>query len=603
MKNRNRLSALWFRINGRFIEKIRSIQLRFRLLVTFLLMSFVPIMLLSLYSNNIYKSSMQSTLSKTLEQSSQLLENNLIMQLNEYSDYISMLSVSSALQDCLGKYRTPDTIVDPGVIIQQIHSLFKDVPSTTKQIKDVSIVNRFKKVVYSSGYSTIDQKAMTELLEKTDKSAPRDYMQFIHTYYGKDCVVICRKIYDLNLSSKHIGYIVLAIDASMVSENVLPSFSFGDRSNLLFSDSTGNIIASQDKKLTGKSVSGKFYFKDLLAMGQQADFSTQLSDSSEICTCIYNQKYNIYVIASVPLSSITEKPHRIESFVFALAIPLLLFSVFLTSILYSSIILPINRMLKVSGSNVEKNLNMRNDDLSVDELGVLARAIDDKTDRIEALVKKIEENSRQERALELEILQYQINPHFLFNTLNTFKWIAELNSVPMLRDGIGSLIDLLKNILVNKDDFIPLEEEITNVRNYCTIQNLRYVGQFEVDYFIDENTKSFPVPHFLLQPLVENAILHGNGGGDEIVKIAVISSFSNDGLHLSIRDNGIGFDPDQYKDKSNGHFTGIGLSNVDERLRLCYGDGCRLTVVSRIHSGTSCSICIPLTNGKGKKNV
>ena len=193
----------------------------------------------------------------------------------------------------------------------------------------------------------------------------------------------------------------------------------------------------------------------------------------------------------------------------------------------------------------------------------------------------------------MQTLQYQINPHFLFNTLNTLKWIATLNHVTPVSHGIDALSSLLQSTLIKKDELIPFDDELRNLKNYCDIQQLRYAGRFEMEYQIEDAAGYWTVPRFILQPLVENSILHGTADEDDFVTITVRATVSENLLTIHISDTGCGFDASAIKEKNSERFSGIGLSNVDERMRLHYGNEYGLTIESAPGTGTQCILRIP----------
>ena len=165
--------------------------------------------------------------------------------------------------------------------------------------------------------------------------------------------------------------------------------------------------------------------------------------------------------------------------------------------------------------------------------------------------------------------------------------------MPALSSGISSLSTILQHTLVQKDEFVTLETEINCLKDYCTIQSLRYAGKFDVKYYIADSVYPCLIPRFILQPLVENAILHGTND-DEPVNISVFAEEINDMLHVIIKDDGAGFDVDDIIDQTNGRFSGIGLSNVDTRLRLYYESQNGLSITSTPGHGTTCRIAIPV---------
>ena len=228
-----------------------------------------------------------------------------------------------------------------------------------------------------------------------------------------------------------------------------------------------------------------------------------------------------------------------------------------------------------------------------DELGQLAVGFNRMVEECELNLRRSVERQKELNDTRIRMMQSQLNPHFLFNTLNTLKWIATLNHVTPVSHGIDALSSLLQSTLIKKDELIPFDDELRNLKNYCDIQQLRYAGRFEMEYQIEDAAGYWTVPRFILQPLVENSILHGTADEDDFVTITVRATVSENLLTIHISDTGCGFDPRAIKEKNSERFSGIGLSNVDERMRLHYGNEYGLTIESAPGIGTQCILCIP----------
>lgn len=580
-------------------RKIRRIRLNPRLLVSFLIVSIVPSLCIGIYSYNIYTRSIHDKLSQAAHQTTQLLNNNLMLQLNEYSDYISTLSVANEIQGYLSSVTSPYQTADRAQV-RAISDLIERMPYLSKRILDVRIVDRYRNTVYSPGYNHFSSQALSVLMDATDLASPRDYLQYLRTYRGYDEVALCRKIYNADFTAEPIGYILVFIDETAVSQNILPVSTFGSGSNLLLMDSMGNAIFSMDQSLLGKPLTDEPFYASIASHADDRNFTTETDGAAGMAIYTYNAKYDVYTIATIPKTYITQGSVRIRFLIISVCILLASLSMLLSTLIYRSIVDPINCIIAACNVEKDQDLNLKINDTSPDELGFLARTIDNMTDEIMLLFQRLNYDDRRKRELELEMLQYQINPHFLFNTLNTLKWISTLNNVPVVSNGIDSLSCLLQSTLMKKDEFIPLQEEIANLKNYCNIQELRYVGRFEVEYLLHSDTLNCKVPRFILQPLVENSILHGTSDSDKLVHITVSSDVCDGMLTLTIRDNGTGFNVAAVRDKKDEHFTGIGLSNVDERLQLYYGRDSGLQLTSAEGVGTSCRIRIPLLAPKGE---
>mgnify|MGYP000338073346 CR=1 FL=1 len=303
--------------------------------------------------------------------------------------------------------------------------------------------------------------------------------------------------------------------------------------------------------------------------------------------------------------------YYIPSMIMAYSIVMIITVICLTKLLSNTLINPMVRLAHCS-RKIARN-DFSGNDVTVenkDEMGELVQAFNKMKHATEGHINTLKEkNEIAERlhkeelgriemekrldAARLELLKSQINPHFLFNTLNTLKWIATLNHVTPVSHGIDALSSLLQSTLIKKDELIPFDDELRNLKNYCDIQQLRYAGRFEMEYQIEDAAGYWTVPRFILQPLVENSILHGTADEDDFVTITVRATVSENLLTIHISDTGCGFDPSAIKEKNSERFSGIGLSNVDERMRLHYGNEYGLTIESAPGTGTQCILRIP----------
>jgi two-component system sensor histidine kinase YesM len=205
-------------------------------------------------------------------------------------------------------------------------------------------------------------------------------------------------------------------------------------------------------------------------------------------------------------------------------------------------------------------------------------------------------SERKKRDAELKALQAQISPHFLFNTLSTIRWAAINGHNKKAADMVLLLSNLLRQTIVKDDEYITLEEEFSNLRHYAELFQLRQSVEFTFEENLPDELKSYRVPKLLLQPLVENAIIHGfenlaNGG-----VIHVSGEIHSDGVSLRITDNGAGMDTNSLKNKAKAKdftFSGIGTANVDERIKLNFGKRYGLHIKSSPGCGTTAEILLP----------
>ncbi|WP_291652579.1 histidine kinase [Clostridium sp.] len=206
---------------------------------------------------------------------------------------------------------------------------------------------------------------------------------------------------------------------------------------------------------------------------------------------------------------------------------------------------------------------------------------------------------KEKRAAEIHALQMQINPHYIFNTLSSFKWLIWQGNNDKSLSALDSFINLLRNTISKTDEFITIEDEIENIKNYVFINNIRYGDRIKVEYFIMPDCNDYLVPKLILQPFIENSFFHGFPS-DEEGKIQVFIREQGENIKIEIYDNGVGIEEEtlekvkQKKETKNDHFSGIGVNNVDSRIKLIYGNEYGIEIKSKLNKGTTVTILLPI---------
>jgi ligand-binding sensor protein len=206
---------------------------------------------------------------------------------------------------------------------------------------------------------------------------------------------------------------------------------------------------------------------------------------------------------------------------------------------------------------------------------------------------------QQAKIMELKTIQAQINPHFLFNTLNAVARLAIVEDAPKTEELIYNLSDLLRYNLKNIEKFPKIRDDIDNINRYLFIQSLRYSDRISYKIDIDESIMEYRIPSMILQPIVENSIVHGLETKKEGGKVEVSGHLiSEEELEITIKDNGKGIKPEvlnaiRQMDRISNQQLGIGIINTFDRLRYCFGDRCKFVIESTLQVGTSISIRIP----------
>ena len=323
---------------------------------------------------------------------------------------------------------------------------------------------------------------------------------------------------------------------------------------------------------------------DMLVIYNQADVTNLAVDDERI----------LYIVLSTVLLS-------------------LLAAVGLTVVLSMFFTIPIHTLI-----NRIQKITMENDftfdpeiEKRGDEIGQIGHAINEMSGSIGHFLVEMEKQYRQQKNTEIALLQTQINPHFLYNTLDSIQWMAKIQNNHAISGIIGRFTSLLRNIVSRTDSAgvygsggkIPIAEELLIIEDYTELMSLRFLGNFEVNNKIPQNFSDCLIPKFTLQPLVENAIIHGIRPSGKFGSITLNASCENEFLDITVEDSGLGMSPEQIeliktakreKKRENPSLNNIGIANVEERLKLLYGNSCGLSYKSQPGKGTKVTIRIKL---------
>lgn len=264
---------------------------------------------------------------------------------------------------------------------------------------------------------------------------------------------------------------------------------------------------------------------------------------------------------------------------------------------------PILVMNRAMGEVKKGNLAVRIPEGRTDELGQLSSSFNAMTERIDQNLQERIENEKQLNEVRIAMMQAQLNPHFLYNTLDSIKWLAKAGGVPEIAQLSSKLAKILRTA-ISGEPMITLAEEFSLSENYASIQNIRFANKFVFAFSLPAFLRERKVPKLILQPIVENACIHGLEESDE--GTVEVTAVQDDGfLILTVADSGSGIPEDMFVRINTHNWEGIrghlGLSNVDRIVRMNYGDRYGLRAERPAEGGTRIQILLPPGNTEGGK--
>ena len=389
------------------------------------------------------------------------------------------------------------------------------------------------------------------------------------------------------------GYVVLVLDekyiASIYEDYITSGMTISVISN------TGDILSSSDKE--------RLFTANEELINLIKDHSEELSDTDtvkvikndkETILALYLPFYDAYLVEEINPLIVFSSLHSIADKIIFIILVTLLIVGFVVFIATRNITKPLRylseRMLFTVTHDFRGQLI---EPQGSNELILITQAYNTMLNDIKEHVKNLVSEQEERRKAELNALQMQINPHFLYNTLTSIKYLAKQQRLDEVDETIHSLISILQNVIGKTDSMTTVRDEIENLGYFIYINQVRYGNGIKVDYQIARDCYDLMMPKLIIQPFIENAFFHGFVGTD-VGNITVFINSDEELLMIEVIDNGVGMaNSETTINEKKYHFSGIGINNVHERIQLLYGEEYGIEVYSEVGEGTSIIIKLP----------
>lgn len=473
-------------------------------------------------------------------------------------------------------------------------SMIQNIRRTFPAISDAYFIN-LSGYVYSSIWSSDKEKLLKK--DWIVKYKPTNQWTIIPThkadYYDLSSRIQTQVVSFLkpvlggsNYDSPY-GIIQIDIKLEQIEKLIKSTATDGD-SQIYLSEEENQIIYCSDDLYLGKKLEDALPF-DLQLKNESEDRRIQyFGDTMVIIKKLPNVNWHIIKVVSTKerLSEI-EDAKKIVLFITLLA---MLFSLVIGMGLSSAITKPLKKLMKLMN-------RMKVDEATLEpiqfhtlnnDLNVLSESYNIMVDKINILMKNIVQKEQEKKDTELQMLQSQISPHFLYNTLNMIKWMALMENSHSIADAIVSLVNLLEFSCKNHNSIIPIKDEVKMLKDYIDIQNLRYNSSINVVFDLENGLQDLYMLKFTLQPSIENAMIHAFSIMKEEATIYIRGWVIEDQIIFEVEDNGIGMD-----DYTLRNMTGLGVKNVNDRIKLHFGDEFGQVIKSQYEMGTKVIITLP----------
>lgn len=562
----------------RMIKFFRNMKFRYKLITTYILLGIIPMTIMGLVWYNqtrtILMKQEKSSIENYLTQAVSNMDNQLRIY-NNLSDYIAFNQqishvVSHEYDSYYDMYNQFSNVLDPMLAsLKYFHSDINQITIYTKN-------NVVKHNTTLAPITEIENEDWYKIIKGNND---------IHWFVSQDeKKVFCARNIPTLENNYEVGVLYVQVDY----EKLFESFKQMNDSNygIFIMDELGNNIFNFDQ-FEDPNKSRKMTFDEFnKGIGKENIYTivTAHSVNNNWTVSLYKPQKLIYESTNF----------MITGNVIAIML-LIVFSIIITSVLSKVMVSELEK-LRANMEEVEKgNMEITVKSNNEDEVGALIRGFEKMIIQIKALIEDVYESRLIQKDYEMKALQAQINPHFLYNSLSLINWMALETDQEDISKITLSLSTFYRTALNKGKNILRVRDEIKNMRSYLDIQLMMHDHEFDVDVEIDECILDHNILNLILQPLIENAIDHGidlktDGRGG----IKIIGKKQNDEIVLIVSDNGVGMSKEQAESILTNKSNGYGVKNVNERIKLYYGEQYQLKIESEIGIGTKVKVTIPI---------
>lgn len=571
-----------------------------------------PIMMIGIFAYAITSSSIKYDVSNYASEVLQQVSDNINNTITELDRMSWLISVDMQIHHILAKdkqrplqeymedYEYISSKLDSIAMLQPyiegffIFSFNGEIYSYRGTDSSIDLNYTFTRTRWFSYLKNLDKK---EILVPTHL---QDYV--ISLNERKKVFSFIREIVDPD-TKKPAGYIMIDID-SKIFKNILQKMNVKKYQELLIIDNNKTILYHTKEEKISTQYRSKFV-SELLKL-KNGNLTASIDSSPALVTFNTSPITNWTVISIIPINVLYQKVSFMEYMIGFTVIYFLLLTFIVLVIISYNITKPISDLMELMKKAESGQFDVYYDVKTNDEIGDLGRSFNSMINKINNLIQTVYETRILKREAELNALQSQINPHFLYNTLQIIDMIAEDEGVEVISSVCRALSKIFRYSINKGKEIVPLSKEIEHVKNYIYIQKLRFGNRFDVLYEIDESLLNNKIIKLVLQPLVENALLHGIEKKRGKCVIIISAEKKGKDIDIYVKDDGVGIEPDMldklrtslneeilHANVEGSDAKSIGLKNVNARLKLYFGDKYGITIYSEPGQGTTIKMTLP----------
>lgn len=575
-------------------EKIRS-----KLLLYFFTLILLPTVTLGVLGNVIYSRSMEEQTNRHTEQMIEQVTRNVEFYIHDMENIMYYLSQEPQVTSFLRQESS-----DKEEAERQVRRILGVYTSAHPEVAGILVVNSKDAYISNEIHRVSRDPLIDEMWYKRAVVSPKELQLFskpigrniaTHRNHSADEVVCLAKAVTDPISGIPLGVILIDLKLDKFKQ-VIEDVTLGKHGFLYIMDGNGGIVYAPVNPVVYR------VRNEWLVDSADRIVKEILGSSYQI---IYKES-NYTKWKTVGIFSLNETLKEVSSlrhYSIFIGIFTLILAIAAAFYFTSSIAKPLGKLRSLMKKAEEGDLTVRFNSKYNDEIGQLGNSFNNMIKEISNLIDMVYLEQKRKREAELKILQAQIKPHFLYNTLDTIQWMAQDHGAKDIVHVVGALANLFRIGLSKGKEMVTVREELEHIKSYLTIQKARYEDKLHYEILYTDEVLQYNVLKLVLQPLVENAIYHGiharRGGGT----ITITAKVEGEKLHFTVEDNGMGMKEEKVKEintflkrprTDHVSSSGFGIFNVNERIRLSFGTEYGLEYTSVYTEGTRVDLWHPL---------
>lgn len=591
--------------------KYRNMRIRNKIMVIYIPLIILPLFLVVYTSNHIFTESIIQKTQKSIADESNLIVMRLEGMYSNTETCANLLSrdIDRAYEEYLKNNTQANTqdIMNFLLLGGKIESIIRYNIRSFKEIESVAFIDVNFNVVSTSRFINNEDNLEGSNLLKVLKEKgppiniwfPMQTRNYLVTDSKTPVLTVGKKVVNADTGDIE-GFLILNIKEETIS-SIFPDTADNNKGYFVI-DRDGMVISTRNKQDLLKPINSE-ELKKWVLNGNTPTIEVQIENKKSLITSSLIKELDWRLINQTPLSDLTADIY-VNSLIIIFIGIICIVAAFLSTFFLSRVIAnPIIKLTKTAQEVKKGNLNIKSKIDTNDEVGILASVFNEMIEKVKELLDKVKSDQKKKREYELALIQSQIKPHFLYNTLDLIFVLCEMGNVSKASVTTKALADFYRVSLSKGREIISLRDELKIAQDYLSIQKVRYSDILDFSIEVSPDILNYSTLKMTIQPLVENSIYHGLKPKRSPGKILIKGYEEEDKIILKVVDDGVGIPEGKLMELFNSDSTdasknSFGLKSVDERIKLYFGDEYGLKITSEPGKGTEITIIMPKNVGR-----